>query len=106
MSETYVNYGIQLNNTEETSILVPPSGGTSLVKGIYISNTTSNSNLTININLYKNNDYYSIITNGVAPTGQSWQLLDVPIAIASGDSIKAQASASGVHIISSALELT
>lgn len=106
MSEIYNSYATKLNDSSETIILIPPSGGTSLVKGIHISNTIMNSGLAVNINLYKNEESYSIITSGLVPIQTSFQVLDVPIPVTSGDLIKAQANASGLHIIVSTLELT
>lgn len=106
MPENYTNYGTQLNNANETTILTPPSGGASLVNGIHISNILPSTNLAVSVNLYKNTTNYSIITSGLVPFQSSFQVLDAPIPVTSGDLIKAQASASGLHVIVSTLELT
>lgn len=106
MPETYTNYATKLNDANETTILTPPNGGTSLVNGIHVSNTLLGTNLAVTINLYKGATSYSIITNGLVPVQSSFQVLDVPIPVTSGDLIKAQASASGLHIVVSTLELT
>lgn len=106
MSENYTNYGTKLNDANETTILTPPSGGTSLVNGIHISNILPSTNLTVSVNLYKGATSYSIITSGLVPIQSSFQVLDVPIPVTSGDLIKATASASGLHIVVSTLELT
>ena len=106
MPETYTNYAAKLNNATETTILTPPSGGTSLVNGIHISNILSATNLAVTVNLYKGATSYSIITSGLVPIQSSFQVLDTPIPVTSGDLIKAQASASGLHIVVSTLELT
>ena len=106
MPETYTNYATKLNNATETTILTPPAGGTSLVNGIYISNILPSTNLSATVNLYKGATSYSIITSGLVPFQASFQVLDVPIAVTSGDLIKAQASASGLHVVVSTLELT
>lgn len=106
MPETYTNYATKLNDANETTILTPPSGGTSLVNGIHISNILPASNLAVTVNLHKNNVPYSIITSGIVPIQASFQVLDVPVPITSGDLLKAQASASGLHVIVSTLELT
>ena len=106
MTETYKNYATKLDNTNETTILTPPSGGTSIVNAIHISNILPSTNLSITLNLVKNNTSYSIITSGLVPIQTSFQVLDAPMPIVSGDTIKAIASASGLHIIISTLELT
>lgn len=106
MPELYTNYATRLNNATETTILIPPSGGTSLVNGIHVSNILPNTNLAVSVNLYKQNTSYSIITSGLVPIQANFQVLDVPIPVGSGDLIRAQASASGLHIIVSTLELT
>lgn len=106
MPETYTNYAVQLNNTTETTILTPPSGGTSLVNAVHISNTLPSTNLSVSVSLYKGATKYSIITNALVPIQSSLQVLDAPIPVTSGDLIKAQASASGLHIVVSTLELT
>lgn len=106
MPELYTNYATRLNNATETTILIPPSGGISLVNGIHISNILPSTNLSITLNLVKNNTSYSIITSGLVPIQTSFQVLDAPMPIVSGDTIKAIASASGLHIIVSTLELT
>jgi hypothetical protein len=106
MPETYTNYATKLNNTTETTILTPPAGGTSLVNGIHISNILPSTNLSATVNLYKGATSYSIITSGLVPIQSSFQVLDTPIPVTSGDLIKAQASASGLHVVVSTLELT
>lgn len=105
MPELYTNYATRLNNATETTILIPPSGGISLVNGIHVSNILPGTNLAVSVNLYKQNTSYSIITNALVPIQTNFQVLDVPIPVGSGDLIKAQASASGLHIIVSTLEL-
>jgi hypothetical protein len=106
MPETYTNYATKLNNATETTVLTPPNGGTSLVNGIHISNILPSTNLAVTVNLYKGATSYSIITSGLVPIQSSFQVLNVPIPVTSGDLIKAQASASGLHILVSTLELT
>lgn len=106
MTETYISYATKLNDANETTILTVPSGGTSLVNGIHISNNLPSTNLSVSLNLVKNNVSYSIITSGLVPIQSSFQALDVPIPLNSGDLLKATASASGLHVIVSALELT
>ena len=42
----------------------------------------------------------------LVPFQSSLQVLDVPVPVGSGDVIKAQGSASGLHVVVSTLELT
>lgn len=105
MSETYVNYGTQLNNTSETTILTPPSGGVSLVNGVHIANILSSGTLAVSVDLYKNSTPFTLIKNAAIPVQSSFQLLDTPVPVESGDLLKATASASGIHIVVSALEI-
>ena len=106
MPETYKNFATQLTATSEYTILTPPAGGTSLVNGIHISNTLPSTNLSVSVFLYKGATAYSLITSGLVPFQSSFQVLDAPIPVTSGDVIKAQGSASGLHIVVSTLELT
>ena len=106
MPETYKNFATQLTTTTEATILSPPSGGTSLVNGIHVSNTLSTTNLSVSVFLYKGTNSFSIISNGLVPVQSSFQVLDVPVPVTSGDELKAQGSASGLHVVVSTLELT
>ena len=106
MPETYKNFATQLTATSEYTILTPPAGGTSLVNGIHVANTLATTNLSVSVFLYKGATSYSIINTALVPFQSSLQVLDVPVPVGSSDVIKAQGSASGLHVIVSTLELT
>lgn len=77
-----------------------------MVNGVHIANILSSGTLSVSVDLYKNSTPYTLIKNAAVPVQTSFQLLDVPIPLGSGDLLKATASASGVHIVVSVLEIT
>jgi hypothetical protein len=106
MAETYKSYGTKLTDTNETTILTSVTG-TSIVNGINIANVDASSSASVTVTLYKGATGYALIKTALVPIQASLQILDSPIPISTGDTIKATASnANRLEIVVSVLEIT
>jgi len=106
MPDTYKSQGVKLTATTNTTIY---SGvvGTALVNSINISNTSADTNVSINVFLVKSGTSYSIISNAIIPFGTTMQALDTPIVCESGNTITATAgTANMLECVTSVLEIT
>ena len=106
MPETYKSYGTKLTDTNETTILTSVTG-TSIVNGIHIANVDASNSASVTVTLYKGATGYALIKTALVPIQASLQILDAPIPINTGDTIKATASnANRLEIVASVLEIT
>lgn len=106
MAEAYNNYCTSLGTTGNTTIYTGITG-TAILNGIHVSNTDPSNSASITIKLFKGATGYSIITGALVPIQSSYQALDTPIPLVTGDSLKATASAANrLDVIVSVLEST
>ena len=106
MAETYTSYGTNLTTTNETTVVTSVTG-TSIINAIHVSNVDSTNAASITIKLYKGATGYSIVTSAGVPIQSTYQALDAPIPITTGDTVKVTASsANRLHVIVSVLEIT
>jgi len=106
MAESYTSYGTKLTTTDETTILTSVTG-TSIVNGIHIANVDASNSASVTVTLYKGATGYVLIKAALVPIQASLQILDAPIPINTGDTIKATASnANRLEIVASVLEIT
>lgn len=106
MAEAYASYGTSLTTTDETTVLTSVTG-TSIVNSIHVSNVDASSSASVTIKLYKGATGYSIVTGALVPIQATYQALDTPIPLTTGDTIKVTASDANVlDVIVSVLEVT
>lgn len=106
MAEAYNNYCTSLGTTGDTTIYAGITG-TAILNGIHVSNKDASNSAAITIKLFKGATGYSIITGALVPIQSSYQALDTPIPLVTGDTIKATASAANrLDVIVSVLEAT
>ena len=106
MPEQYNNYCTSLGTTGATVIYAGITG-TAIVNGIHVANTDESNSAAITLELFKGITAYSIITGALVPIQSSYQALDTPVPLVTGDSLKATASAADrLDVIVSVLEVT
>lgn len=110
MPDTYKSFGTSLGSTAATTIY---SGvvGTAVVNSINIANIDTYATNTVTIEMLKGSTAYNIIKNAAIPLGTSLQILDAPMVLDSGNSLRATAGATigtsaALDILVSVLEIT
>ena len=106
MPDTYLNYATSIGVTAATTIYAGITG-TAIVNGIHVANTNTATNNTVSLQLFKGATGYYIVRGAAVPIQSTYQALDTPIPLTTGDSLKATAGATaGLDIIVSVLEST
>jgi hypothetical protein len=106
MPETYKSFGTNLGTTGSTTIYAGVVG-TAIVNSINCSNIDLYRSSTVTIEMVKGSTGYSIITNADVPMATSLQVLDAPLVLESGNTLRAVAGTTGdIDVIVSILEIT
>lgn len=106
MPDTYLNYATSIGTTAETMIYAGVTG-TAIVNGIHVANTSDTTENSVSIQLFKGVTGYHLIKGAVVPIQSTYQALDAPIPLTTGDTLKATAGVtSGLDVIVSVLEST
>jgi hypothetical protein len=106
MAETYKSFGTNLGSTAATTIYSGVTG-TGIVNSINCSNIDLYRSTTVTIEMVKGSTGYSIITAAALPVSTSFQALDAPLVLESGNTLRATAGTTGdVDVIVSVLEIT
>jgi hypothetical protein len=106
MAETYKSVGTKVTSTSATTIYSGVTG-TAIVNSINCSNINLYRSSTITVELVKGANAYSIITNADVPMATSLQILDAPIVLESGNTLRVVAgTANDIDVIVSILEIT
>lgn len=106
MPETYKSFGTILGSTANTTIYGGVTG-TAIVNGINASNVSAQFTNQITVEVLKGSTAYSLITGGVIPVQSSFQILDSPVILETGNTISARAGlTTGIHVFVSVLEVT
>jgi hypothetical protein len=106
MPEAYKNYATSIGVTAATNIYNGITG-TAIVNGIHVANTNTTTANSVSIQLFKGATGYFIVCGAAVPIQSTYQALDTPIPLNTGDTIKATAGVTaGLDIIVSVLEST
>lgn len=106
MAETYKSFGTILGTTAATSIYAGVTG-VAIVNGINISNINGTGSTIITVEMVKGATAFSMLSNCAVNAGTSIQILDAPMVLDSGNTIRATAGLTGYfHTIVSVLEMT
>jgi hypothetical protein len=106
MPETYKSVGTQLGLTAATTIYSGVAG-TAIVNSINCSNVSLFRSSAITVEMVKGSTAYSIITSADIPSSAALQVLDAPLVLESGNTLRATAGTTGdIHTIVSLLEIT
>jgi hypothetical protein len=106
MPETYKSVGTIVGVTAATTVY---NGvvGTALVNSINISNTDVNNTNYVTLELIKGATAYSLITGAQLPSRTSFQALDAPLALESGNTLRYTSGYTfGTHVVVSVMEIT
>ena len=106
MPETYKSVGTQLGLTAATTIYSGVAG-TAIVNSINCSNISPFRTSSITVEMVKGSTAYSIITSADIPSSAALQVLDAPLVLESGNTLRATAGTTGdIHTIVSLLKIT
>ena len=104
MPEAYKNYATSIGVTAATTVYAGITG-TAIVNGIHVANTNTSTSNSVSLQLFKGLTGYYIVRSALLPIQATYQALDTPIPLNTGDTIKATASlTAGIDVIVSVLE--
>ena len=106
MPDTFKNYATTVGVTAETSIYAGITG-TAIVNAIHVSNTNTTLANSVSVQLFKGLTGYYIVRAAALPIQTTYQALDAPIPLNTGDTLKVTAGlTAGIDVIVSVLEST
>ena len=106
MPDTFKNYATTVGVTASTSIYAGITG-TAIVNAIHVSNTNITLANSVSVQLFKGATGYYIVRAAALPIQSTYQALDAPIPLNTGDTLKVTAGlTAGIDVIVSVLETT
>ena len=106
MPDTFKNYATTVGVTASTSIYAGITG-TAIVNAIHVSNTNTTLAKSVSVQLFKGATGYYIVRAAALPIQTTYQALDAPIPLNTGDTLKVTAGlTAGIDVIVSVLEST
>jgi hypothetical protein len=106
MPDIYTNYATSVGVTAATVIYAGITG-TAIVNAIHVANSNTTLANSVSVQLFKGATGYYIVRAAAVPIQSTYQALDTPIPLITGDTLKATAGATaGLDIIVSVLEST
>ena len=106
MTDTFKNYATTVGVTAATSIYAGITG-TAIVNAIHVSNTNTTLANSVSVQLFKGATGYYIVRAAALPIQTTYQALDAPIPLNTGDTLKVTAGlTAGIDVIVSVLETT
>jgi hypothetical protein len=107
MADTYKSFGTIFGGSTAATTVYSGVVGTALINSINCSNKDAYRNNTVTVEMVKGATAYSIITNADLPISTTLQILDAPIVLESGNTLRATVGVTApVDIIVSVLEIT
>ena len=106
MPDAYKNYATSVGVDTITTVYAGITG-TAIVNAIHIANTSTTLANSVSIQLFKGATGYYIVRDAVVPLQSTYQALDAPIPLNTGDTLKVTAGlTAGLDVIVSVLEST
>ena len=106
MPDAYKNYATSIVATTATTVYAGITG-TAIVNAIHIANTSNTLTNSVSIELFKGGTGYYIVRAAALPIQSTYQALDAPIPLNTGDTLKVTAGlTAGIDVIVSVLEST
>jgi len=106
MPDAFKNYGTSIGVTASTSIYAGITG-TAIVNAIHVANTNTTLANSVSVQLFKGLTGYYIVRAAALPIQSTYQALDAPIPLVTGDTLKVTAGlTAGIDVIVSVLEST
>jgi hypothetical protein len=108
MPDTYKSFGTILSGTTAATTIYSGVVGTAVVNSINIANANEYYINNVTIEMVKGSTAYMIIDNAQLPVSTALQVLDAPMVLDSGNTLRATAgyTYAAIHIITSVLEIT
>jgi len=106
MPDIYTNYATSVGVTAATTIYAGITG-TAIVNAIHIANSNTTLANSVSVQLFKGATGYYIVRAAAVPIQSTYQALDAPIPLVTGDTLKVTAGlTAGIDVIVSVLEST
>ena len=106
MPDTFKNYATSVGVTASTSIYAGITG-TAIVNAIHVANTNTTLANSVSVQLFKGLTGFYIVRAAAVPIQSTYQALDAPIPLVTGDTLKVTAGlTAGIDVIVSVLETT
>jgi hypothetical protein len=106
MPDIYTNYATSVGVTAATTIYAGITG-TAIVNAIHVANSNTTVANSVSVELFKGATGYYIVRAAAVPIQATYQALDAPIPLVTGDTLKVTAGlTAGLDIIVSVLEST
>jgi hypothetical protein len=106
MPDIYTNYATSVGVTAATTIYAGITG-TAIVNAIHVANSNTTIANSVSVQLFKGSTGYYIVRAAAVPIQATYQALDAPIPLVTGDTLKVTAGlTAGLDIIVSVLEST
>ena len=106
MPDAYKNYATSVGVTAAT-IIYAGITGTAIVNAIHVANSNTTIANSVSVQLFKGATGYYIVRAAAVPIQSTYQALDAPIPLVTGDTLKVTAGlTAGLDIIVSVLEST
>ena len=106
MPDAYKNYATSVGVTAATTIYAGITG-TAIVNAIHVANSNTTIANSVSVQLFKGATGYYIVRAAAVPIQSTYQALDAPIPLVTGDTLKVTAGlTAGLDIIVSVLEST
>jgi hypothetical protein len=106
MPDTFKNYATTVGVTASTSIYAGITG-TAIVNAIHVANTNTTLANSVSVQLFKGLTGFYIVRAAALPIQSTYQALDAPIPLETGDTLKVTAGlTAGIDVIVSVLEST
>lgn len=108
MPDTYKSFGTIISGTTAATTIYSGVVGTAVVNSINIANADDTYPSMVTIEMVKGSTAYVIIENAALPVATALQVLDAPMVLDSGNTLRASAgfTFAAIHIITSVLEIT
>ena len=106
MPDIYTNYATSVGVTAATVIYAGITG-TAIVNAIHVANSNTTLANSVSVQLFKGATGYYIVRAAAVPIQATYQALDAPIPLVTGDTLKVTAGlTAGIDVIVSVLETT
>jgi hypothetical protein len=106
MPDAYKNYATSVGVTTATTVYAGITG-TAIVNAIHIANTSTTLANSVSVQLFKGATGYYIVRGAAVPIQSTYQVLDSPIPLNTGDTLKVTAGlTAGLDVVVSVLEST
>lgn len=108
MPDTYKSFGTIISGSTAATTIYSGVTGTAVVNSINIAVVDDYVSNTLTVEMVKGSTGFTLIRNAALPVATALQILDAPMVLESGNTLRATAgvTSSAIHIAVSVLEIT